>query len=625
MSNGHDDPTSNDPEIHHPTEPVPAAPSGGDPTAEHPTAEHPTAEHPTAEHPTAEHPTAEHPTAEHPTAEHPTAEHPTVEHPTAEHPTAEHPTGGDPWSQPGQGHPGIESPWPPPGPAWGPGGHESAGGPGWHTPGGAWVPAGAGWVPSGTGWGPPGTGWGPPGTGWGPPGTGWGPPGAYPGGPSGPDHSRRRFSKTLVTTIGLAVIALLLGTGIGYLVRSPSSTTAASTAPGGSATLNVPVSPGPGTTPGSSTAGSGGSTSAASGSPSDLGAIASKVDPGLVDINTTLGYQHEQAAGTGMVLTASGEVLTNNHVIEGSTTISVTDIGNGKTYTASVVGYDRTKDVAVIQLHGASGLKTVTLGNSSSVSVGEGIVGIGNAGGAGGTPSVAGGSVTALNQSITATDSGDGTVEHLTGLIQTNAGIKPGDSGGPLVNTSGQVLGMDTAASAAQGFSFRAAPDQAFSIPINEASTLVKQIVAGHASTTIHLGQTAFLGVEIRPSAASGAGSTATTRGATPGLGTPSTRTPRTTLRSTPGSGTSSGTGSRAATPPGAAIAGVLAGTPATGAGLARGDVIVGLGGKTITSATDLSTAIGAYHPGDKVTVTWVTPSGAHRTATVTLANGPAD
>ena len=90
--------------------------------------------------------------------------------------------------------------------------------------------------------------------------------------------------------------------------------------------------------------------------PSDVNAIASKVDPGLVDINTTLGYQQEQAAGTGIVISSGGVILTNNHVIDGATTISVTDIGNGKTYTASVVGYDRTKDIAVLQLHNASGL-----------------------------------------------------------------------------------------------------------------------------------------------------------------------------------------------------------------------------------------------------------------------------
>ncbi|HKH89126.1 MAG TPA: trypsin-like peptidase domain-containing protein, partial [Acidimicrobiales bacterium] len=164
-----------------------------------------------------------------------------------------------------------------------------------------------------------------------------------------------------------------------------------------------------------------------------------------MDVNTTLSYQSEQGAGTGMVLTSTGEVLTNNHVVEGATKISVTDIGNGKTYSAKVVGYDRSKDIAVLQLIGASGLQTVNLGNSSSVSVGEGVVAVGNANGAGGTPSYAGGAVTATNQSITATDQAGGDSEQLGGLIETNADVIPGDSGGPLVNASGQVIGMDTA------------------------------------------------------------------------------------------------------------------------------------------------------------------------------------
>ena len=109
-------------------------------------------------------------------------------------------------------------------------------------------------------------------------------------------------------------------------------------------------------------------------------------------------------------------ILTNNHVIDGATTISVTDVGNHKTYTASVVGYDRTGDIAVLQLHNASGLQTANLANSSSVSVGEDVVGIGNAGGTGGTPSAAGGTVTALGKSITASDEGDGSSEQLTGF-----------------------------------------------------------------------------------------------------------------------------------------------------------------------------------------------------------------
>ena len=139
--------------------------------------------------------------------------------------------------------------------------------------------------------------------------------------------------------------------------------------------------------------------------PGDVSAIAAKVDPGLVDINTTLGYQSEQAAGTGIVLTSSGEILTNNHVIDGATTISATDVGNGKTYSASVVGYDRSGDVAVLQLHNASGLQTASIDNSSNVAVGE--IWWASATQATGQNHTASGTVTALNQSITASDQGD--------------------------------------------------------------------------------------------------------------------------------------------------------------------------------------------------------------------------
>src|ERR1700761_6564895 len=181
--------------------------------------------------------------------------------------------------------------------------------------------------------------------------------------------------------------------------------------------------------------------------------IASKVDPGLVDVKATLGDQGATSLGTGIVLTSTGEILTNNHVINGATSVSVTDIGNGQTYKATVVGYDESQDIAVLQLSGASGLTTANLGNSSSVTVGDTVTGIGNAGGKGGTPSVASGSVVALDQAITASDESSGTSENLTGLIESNADIQPGDSGGPLVNSSGQIVGVDTAASSGYQFS----------------------------------------------------------------------------------------------------------------------------------------------------------------------------
>ena len=175
-------------------------------------------------------------------------------------------------------------------------------------------------------------------------------------------------------------------------------------------------------------------------------AVAAKVSPGLVDVNTVLGYEGARAAGTGIVLTSDGEILTNHHVIEGATEISVTNVGNGKTYSAEVVGYDATHDIAVLALKDASGLETAKIGDSSKVALGDRVVGIGNAGGAGGTPSYAPGKVTALDQAITATDESGADPEKLTGLIQTDANIQAGDSGGPLANASGEVVGVDTAA-----------------------------------------------------------------------------------------------------------------------------------------------------------------------------------
>jgi S1-C subfamily serine protease len=368
---------------------------------------------------------------------------------------------------------------------------------------------------------------------------------------------------------------------------------------------------------GSGSNGSGNSNGSSNSGPSDVNAIASKVDPGLVDINTTLGYRQEQAAGTGIVLTSNGLVLTNNHVIDGATSISVTDVGNKKTYTASVVGYDRTKDIAVLQLHNASGLTVASMGNSANVSVGQDVVGVGNAGGTGGTPSAAGGTVTALNQSITASDEGDGTSEQLTGLIQTNADIQPGDSGGALVNTQGQVIGVDTAASAGYSFQFngQSQGNQGFAIPIGTALSIAHQIAAGQGSNTIHIGTTAFLGVEISPNGSTGSGS------GNGGLGGGGFGGFFGNSGNTGNSGSgNSGPGTQTS---GAAVAGVVTNGPAQEAGLAQGDVITSLGGKSITSADGLTSAMATYHPGDKVQIGWTDANGQTHTATVTLSSGP--
>jgi S1-C subfamily serine protease len=308
--------------------------------------------------------------------------------------------------------------------------------------------------------------------------------------------------------------------------------------------------------------------------------IASQTDPALVDVVTTLGYQHALAAGTGMVLTPNGEVLTNNHVVAGATSIKVRDVGNSRTYTATVVGYSETSDVAVLQLSGASGLSTVKTGDSGSVAAGQHVVALGNAGGRNGTPSVATGTVIALGAAITAADQGSGATEQLTGMIRTNAGIQPGDSGGPLVNGSGQVVGMNTAASSASGSIGTTAAETtaAFSIPINKALSIAHQIEAGTSSATVHVGAAAFLGVQIASSVSDGTGVT---------------------------------------------IVGAVPGAAAANAGLGAGDVIISVAGHSVTSGSELQSVIAGYHPGDKVTVVWQDQFGQTHSSVVTLTQGP--
>ena len=324
--------------------------------------------------------------------------------------------------------------------------------------------------------------------------------------------------------------------------------------------------------------------------------IAARVDPALVDVVSTDGYQGAASAGTGIVLTSTGEILTNNHVIEGATSIKVTDISNGKTYTATVVGYDASHDVAVIQLQDASGLTVANLGDSSSVQTGDSVTALGNAGGKGGTPSVASGTVTGLNQSITASDELSNVSEQLTGLIETNAPIQPGDSGGSLVNSYGQVIGMDTAAGSnyqLQGQSSSAT--QAYAIPIDEAVSIAKQIEAGTTSADVHIGATAFLGLEIG-SSSSGSGN---------GFG---------------GFGGQSGqSGTNGVT-----IAGTVSGSPAASAGITEGDTITAIGGQSVTSPEDVAHTLVKYHPGNSISVSWTDTSGQSHTSTLTLASGPA-
>ena len=352
----------------------------------------------------------------------------------------------------------------------------------------------------------------------------------------------------------LMVVAVAVGTLVGHGLWSSKSSPAAAQ------NVSTPSAP-------------------ASGGSSSVASVAEKVDPALVDINVTFSYQSAQGAGTGIVLTPNGEVLTNNHIIEGATSIEVTDVGNGRTYSATVVGYDSSADVAVLQLSGASGLASALLGDSSRLQDGQAVVAVGNAGGAGGTPSSSGGTVTGLNQSITASDQLSGTQEQLAGLIQTSANIQSGDSGGALTTTAGEVIGMITAGSASNSFGISGS-GQGYAIPINSAVSIANQIERGHGGSTVHVGPTAFIGVLLSTSS------------------------------QTAGSG--------------ATIGGVVSGGPAAQAGLSAGDTITSVDGAAVSSPSALSAALSQLSPGTTIQVGWTDANGQGHVTSVQLATGPA-
>jgi S1-C subfamily serine protease len=345
----------------------------------------------------------------------------------------------------------------------------------------------------------------------------------------------------------------------------------------------------PGYGDGSAGNGSSGDGSADTGSETP---VTAEQQVGLVYIDTELAYQGAAAAGTGLVLTGDGQILTNNHVIAGATSIAVTVVGTGATYRATVVGADVKDDIAVLQLTDASGLTTANFGTSQNVSVEDAVTGVGNAGGDGGAPSAAAGVVSALNRTITTQAEGAAAGESLTGLIETTADIQSGDSGGPLFNADNQVIGIDTAAEVIAGQSANG-----YAIPIDTAMGIVQQIRNGDESDGVRLGYPAFLGVQVQ-SATAGTGS-GTGRG-----------------RYGSGSGTTATSG--------ALIAGVVDGSPAAAAGLTAGDTVIGIDATAVTTADGLSAALAGHEPGDSVTVTWLDASGAQHTASVTLAEGPA-
>ena len=314
--------------------------------------------------------------------------------------------------------------------------------------------------------------------------------------------------------------------------------------------------------------------------PLDQSVLLSQVVPGLVDINTTLSYQGAVGAGTGILLSPDGEVLTNNHVIEGATDITAVSLANSRTYPVDVIGFDRASDIALVRLRGATGLPTAILGTSSTLAVGDPIAAIGNSNGSSAPPSYAPGTVTEIGASVRASDESGGGARELYDLIRVAAEIRPGDSGGPLVNSAGQVVGVNVAAT----LTYRmggVTGGEGFAIPIDRALGIANQIRSGVISDSIHLGDTAFIGVGI-------ADSSPMSRG-----------------------------------PAGAVVRQVLPGTPAGQIGLFSGDVITAVDGIPINSAEDLSNVMDQRRPGDIIMLTWIDRAGIPRSAPLVLAKGP--
>jgi len=439
-------------------------------------------------------------------------------------------------------------------------------------------------------------------------------PGAACPGARSPRRRRR-----LASAVAASVMSVWLVAGTAVVTRSTTSmvsTTAAET-------TTDPVAGVPGTTSGPGTAarpwssddGEGSGTAAPGAGPGTFAGTTAETDLGTLDVDeatdeqttgvvvveTVLGYEGAEAAGTGVVLTSSGLVVTNNHVVEGATSITVTT-ADGVAYTATVVGTDSTDDVAVLALEDASGLAVADLDDDAVLDVGDEVTAVGNALGEGLV--AARGTVTALEATVTTSAEGSVSSETLDDLIEVDADVVSGDSGGALLDDEGEVVGLTTAASSG------ASTITGYAITIEDVLDVVAQIEAGIETDTVMIGYPAFLGVELASS-----GSVATTDADWGGPGT---------AGGVQDAGAAPST-SPSVDVPGATVAGVVDGTPAAGAGLAAGDVITALDGTTVTSDEELSDAVAAHDPGDTVTLTWTSATtGESQTATVTLATGGA-
>ena len=306
---------------------------------------------------------------------------------------------------------------------------------------------------------------------------------------------------------------------------------------------------------------------------------ATPTDPREAVVLITTRTASGEAAGTGMVLTASGEVLTNYHVVRGSTEVAVEVPATGTTYAATVVGHDATRDVALLQLTDAAGLATITP-DRDALAVGDPLLAVGNASG-GGELVDAAGHVTALDQQVTVADESGGT-ETLTGVIETDAGAVPGDSGGPMFDAQGEVVGMTTAGAqtvtrgprGTRGRVGTAVTTASYAVPIADALAVVDQIRSGTDAGSTKVGPRAWLGVSVAPAR-------------------------------------------------GVHVVGVAEGGPAAGARITPGSTITALDGAAVTDQAELAAALGGLEPGRRVGLAWTDADGVRHTGVLTLGESP--
>lgn len=306
--------------------------------------------------------------------------------------------------------------------------------------------------------------------------------------------------------------------------------------------------------------------------PADIQAVLERVQPAVVSIQTeafTSRGIFPSGAGTGMILTPDGEVLTNSHVVENANRIRVTLFGETRQRSATLIGRDPSNDLALIKIDDASGLPTAVLGDSTKTEVGDDVVAIGNALALPGGPTVTRGIVSAVDRSI---DTERGLLE---GLIQTDTAINPGNSGGPLVNAAGEVIGINTAVlrGGAEGIGF--------AISTEVAEPVLQRLRSGGSSVRT----VAFLGV----------------------------RTATLTAQMREDFGLVPKAGAVVAEE-------VQPDSPAAEIGLKPFDVIVELGGEAITTSAELRAAVQSNDPGEEVEIVYFR-GDEERRARVTLAS----